>query len=97
MSDSAPNACNGRRSLVLSSGSVHRYSDLYERRPVGSVVTGNGRDRDRDTLRHGSCNRKGSGFRKPCTSCFVYKVVYASDCKALGDDRNNYSECSTVG
>ncbi len=69
MSASAPCAGNGRRSLVLFSGSFHRWCDLCERSLVDQPVIGAGRDRDRNTLRRGSCNRKGSGFEKPCTSC----------------------------
>jgi hypothetical protein len=34
ISASAPCACNGRKSLALSSGSVRRWGDLYERSPV---------------------------------------------------------------
>jgi hypothetical protein len=36
---------NGRKSLVLSSGSVHRWGDFCERSPIDHPVTGIGRDR----------------------------------------------------
>ena len=52
-----------------------RFDDVGIRggRNAGRAVAqlGTGRGRDGNTLRRGSCNRKGSGFRKPCTSCLA--------------------------
>ena len=59
-------ACSGCRSLALPSGSVRRWSELSER--SSGAVPGTGQDKDRNTLRRGLCNKKGSGFRQPCTS-----------------------------
>jgi hypothetical protein len=81
---------------VLSLGSVHRWCAVSERSPFDLAVTSTGRDRDGDTLHRGLCSRKGSGFRKPCTSCFAVKKSFTPAIVRRGWVMTDYSERSTV-
>ena len=79
---------------MLPLGSVHRWYELSERSPVDEAVTGIRRDKDEDIFRRGSCNRKGSGFGKPCTSCLEVRS-YLSQRRGLVMTEYSYSEGST--
>ena len=99
MSASAPCACNGRKSLVLSSGSIHRWCDLCERSPVDQAVTGTGWDRDGNNTPPWFVQQEGQWFWKAVhilsrsTKLFTPAILR----RGLTMTEYNYSERSTVG
>jgi hypothetical protein len=85
MSASAPCAYNGRRSLALSSGCIRRWGDLSER--GSGAVIGTGRDRDGIHSAVVRATGRTVVFESRAHLVSHDKVVYASDCPAISDDR----------